>query len=99
MARSGSPTDDDRDGGGSERAGGDARSGDPVTWFAESTIRIVLALVGVVVVLFAVGMATGVDVLGAVTDLLSSSIGRWLVVAVIGLAIVTVALDGFGRGE
>lgn len=100
MARSGTPADDDGDAGGTGEATGNAGSTETADWFAESALRIGLAILGLVLVLFAVGMATGVDVLGALTEFFTSWVGRWLLVAVVGLAIVALALHGFGpRGE
>lgn len=64
-------------------------------WFAESTLRIALAVFGFVLLLFALGQAVGIDLLGMVVDALSTQMGRWLVVAFFALAILVVAVRGF----
>ena len=71
-------------------------AGDTAEWFAASTLRIALAIVGFVVLLFALGQAAGVDLLGMVADALDTTIGRWLVVALFGLLLIALALRGFG---
>lgn len=82
MARTGESTSDDAEGGTAE-------------WFAASTLRIALAIVGFIVLLFALGQAAGVDLLGMVADALDTAIGRWLVVALFGLLLIALALRGF----
>lgn len=67
-------------------------------WFAASTFRVALALLGLVLLLFALGRAVGVDLLGLVVEGLQTQIGRWLAVAVFALAIIAIALRGF-RGR
>lgn len=67
-------------------------------WFAESTLRIALAVFGFVLLLFALGQAVGIDLLGMVVSALSTQMGRWLVVAFFALAILVVAVRGFGPG-
>lgn len=75
----------------------DARDGTGA-WFAETTARTGLALIGLVLLLFALGQAIGVDLLGAVAEALTSQTGRWLVVAFFAvLLIVGAAKWGFGR--
>ncbi len=65
-------------------------------WFAASTLRIALAIIGLVVVLFALGQAVGMNLLGMFADALSTQIGRWLVVAFFGLLLIALAVRGFG---
>lgn len=71
------------------------RSGGLAEWFAESTVRVVLAFFGVVLLLFAVGQMVGFDILGAIADALDTAIGRWLLVGVFGLILIMIALRGF----
>lgn len=59
---------------------------------ASTAAQTVIALVGLVVVLFAVGQAVGVDLLGMVGEALATHTGQWLAVAVIALILVTAAL-------
>lgn len=69
---------------------------DDVAWFAESTLRIVMAVVGLVLVLFALGQAAGVDLLGMLADALATRVGRWLAIAFFGLLLVVIAMRGLG---
>lgn len=93
MSRSGSPTSDD-DGEAGQASG--ATDDDATAWFARSTLRIGLAVVGFVLLLFALGQAVGMDLLGLVADALGTRVGRWLVVALFALVLIVVALRGFG---
>lgn len=63
----------------------------PGDQFARASIRWLLALIGVVVVLFGLGQAVGVSLLGMVADALASQTGRWLVVAFLGLLVILAA--------
>lgn len=90
MSRTGGRANDETaEQGHTERAG---------EWFAESTLRIALAVFGFVLLLFALGQAVGIDLLGMVVSALSTQMGRWLVVAFFALAIIVVAVRGFGPG-
>lgn len=87
MSRTGGRANDDAaEQGRTERAG---------EWFAESTLRIALAVFGFVLLLFALGQAVGIDLLGMVVDALTTRMGRWLVVAFFALAIILIAVRGF----
>ena len=66
-------------------------------WFAESTLRVALAVFGFVLLLFALGQAVGIDLLGMVVDALSTQMGRWLLVAFFALALILIAVRGFGE--
>ena len=67
------------------------------TTFANVAIRAGLAIIGLVVVIFALGQAVGVDLLGLVGEALSSQTGRWLVVAFFGLLIIAAAQRGLAH--
>ncbi len=58
------------------------------SWFAEAALRSGLALVGFVLLLFALGQAVGFDLLGVVADALTSQTGQWLVVALFAVFII-----------
>lgn len=90
----GGATDDDRRDRRRE-TGGQTRQEDPGPGegFARATTRWLLAIVGLFVVLFAVGQAFGVPLLSWVGEALSSQTGQWLVVAFIGLLIVYAAAN------
>lgn len=66
-------------------------------WAAASTFRVGLALIGFVLLLFALGQIAGFDLLGLVVDALSTSTGRWLIVAIVALVLIVIAVRGFGR--
>lgn len=82
-----------------DRGGRSARSDSGpdgiVGWFAESTIRLALAVLGVILLLFAVGQMVGIDILGAIATALDTRIGQWLLVAIFALFLIVVALRGF----
>lgn len=65
------------------------------TWFAASTLRLGLAIVGFIVLVFALGRAAGVDFFGALADALGTEVGRWLAVALFGLLLIVIALYSF----
>lgn len=88
MSRTGGRADEDAvEQGRAENVGG---------WFAESTLRIALGVFGFVLLLFALGQAVGIDLLGMVVDALSTQMGRWLLVACFALALILLAVRGFG---
>jgi hypothetical protein len=66
-------------------------------WFATSALRIGLAMIGLVLLLVALGQIAGVNFLELFADVLASPIGRWLVVAFVALLILSFAVRGFGR--
>lgn len=67
-------------------------------WFANTAVQAGLTIIGVVLLIFAVGQAVGLPLLEFTVDALSSQTGRWLVVAFFALAIIVVAVRGFGPG-
>lgn len=82
--------------------GGDHRlasATDAIDWLALSVVRLGLAVLGVVLVLYAVGMLTGVDALDVAYDALGSEMGRWIAVAVVGVFLLLVAIGGFGSSD
>jgi polyferredoxin len=64
-------------------------------WFASSALRLGLVLIGVVILLFALGQAVGIDFIGMFGDVLATNFGRWLAVAFFALLIIVVAMRGF----
>lgn len=89
---------------GSDRPRDDARGDDPSTdrrtepepnpgtWLVSTTLQTVVAVVGLVVVLFALGRAFGVDLLGTITAALTTQTGQWLAVAIIALLVMSAAM-------
>jgi uncharacterized membrane protein YdbT with pleckstrin-like domain len=59
-------------------------------WFAETTARTAVLLIGVAVLLFALGQAVGAPLLEAVGEFLSG-FGMWLVVAFFALLLIVAA--------
>lgn len=93
------PAENDSYGGGQSRETTDrdaSSTGGTVDWLTVSALRLTLALAGLVLLLYALGRAVGVDLLDAVADALSTQLGRWFVVALVALALIVVALRGFG---
>lgn len=60
-------------------------------WFAETAARTGLALVGLVLLLFALGQAVGLNLLGTFADAITSQTGRWLVVAFFAVLLIIAA--------
>lgn len=78
------------------RDGGRSAGAQSVDWLTVSALRAGLALVGLVLLLFAIGRVVGVNLLDTVIDALSTQVGRWIVVALFALVLIVVALRGFG---
>lgn len=96
MPRSDGPADD--------TVSGDTVDEDPIgsettDWLAASTLRIGLAVLGFIVLLVAIGQVVGFDLLDIVLDALDTSIGRWLIVAFVGLFLIAIALRGFDESR
>lgn len=64
-------------------------------WLASTAVRAVLVIVGVVVLLFALGQLVGLDLLGLTAEALSSEVGRWLLLAAFALLLIALAERGF----
>lgn len=79
-----------------ERGGGtyDGTSESPVAgWLANTTIRWALVIVGTLLLLFALGQAFDTPLLAWTVDAVTSETGRWLVVALVALALIALATD------
>lgn len=63
-------------------------------WLASAAVRFGLTLIGIVVLVFALGQAVGLDLLGLLAEAVTSETGRWLVVAFFALLLVAVAQRG-----
>ncbi|WP_435153431.1 hypothetical protein [Haladaptatus sp. DFWS20] len=63
-------------------------------WLAKTGMMSGLAVVGFVLLLFALGQAVGFDLLGLFAEAVSSQTGRWLVVALFALLLIGVAERG-----
>lgn len=60
-------------------------------WLTETVVRSLVALLGVALLLFALGQLVGVDLLEIVGGFLTSSVGTWLVVAAFALILILAA--------
>lgn len=83
----GSETDGQR----RSREGGDKA----VEAIATSTVRLGLLILGLLLLLYAVGQAVGFDVLALISDALDTQEARWLIVAFFALILITLSLRGF----
>lgn len=63
----------------------------------ETLARTLLGIFGVVLLLFGLGQAFGLDLLGVIGDALASPTARWLTIAFIGVLMIVGALGGFRR--
>ena len=77
------------------QTGDRSASEDTTRWLASGIIRLGLAIVGVVLLLFAAGRIAGIDLLEMVLEVLTSSIGRWILLAFVALVLLAVAVRGF----
>jgi hypothetical protein len=64
------------------------------SWFANTAVRAGLTLIGLVLLLFALGQAVGFPLLQIVTDALTSQTGQWLVVAFFAVLLIGAAQKG-----
>jgi hypothetical protein len=63
----------------------------------ESALRIAVGIVGLVLLLFALGRAFGVDLLGAVGSFFATPTGQWIGVAIVALVLIAFAAGGWHR--
>ncbi len=83
------------DSGRNERQSDRARDEGAVEAIAASTVRLGLLVLGLLLLLYAVGQAVGFDVLAMISEALDTQMARWLIVAFFALILITVALRGF----
>jgi hypothetical protein len=67
-------------------------------WFATTALRGGLTLIGVVLLLFALGQAVGLPLLELVTSALTSQTGQWLVVAFFAILLIGAAQKAVPTG-
>lgn len=60
-------------------------------WFATTAVRVGLTIIGIVLLLFALGQAVGLPLLELVTTALTSQTGQWLVVAFFAVLLIGAA--------
>lgn len=89
--RTTSDTTDDR------RQSGSAAERSAGALLTRTILRIGLAVLGLALLLFALGQAFGVDLLGPAVELLTTGTGRWIGVALLALVLISVATSGWRR--
>lgn len=73
------------------RRSGPALDGQPSKWIASTAVRMGLTIIGVILLVFALGQAFGFPLLELTIDALTSQTGRWLVVAFFALLLIGAA--------
>lgn len=76
----------------------DAAVDNATQWFATTAVRAGLTVIGVVLLLFALGQAVGLPLLEMTTDALTSQTGQWLVVAFFAVLLIGVAQKAVPTG-
>lgn len=72
--------------------------GQPEKWIANTAVRMGLTIIGVILLVFALGQAVGLPLLELTIDALSSRTGRWLTVAFFALLLIGAAQRSFLTG-
>lgn len=62
---------------------------------ATSTLRVLLGIIGLILLLFAVGQLVGIDLLAILSDALDTPEARWTFVAIFALMLLIIAVRGF----
>lgn len=65
-------------------------------WFTETLLRVALAVIGLVLLLVALGQMVGVDTIGLLSDALASEVVQWALVAVFALLLIVAATKRWG---
>lgn len=60
-------------------------------WFTEKFVRVVAVLIGLIMLLFALGQIAGVNLLSTVGDFITSSVGGYVIIAFFALLIIVAA--------
>lgn len=90
------PADDEQRSAEADRQGADVESA--TSWFASTAVRLGLTLIGVVVLLFALGQAVGLPLLELAANAVTSQTGQWLVVAFFAVLLIGAAQRGVSSG-
>ena len=77
---------------------GQSRTDAVSDWFADAAIRAGLMVIGVVLLLFALGQAVGLPLLELASAALTSQTGQWLVVAFFAVLLIGAAQRGVPTG-
>lgn len=84
-------TEQSAEGGGQQ---GEDKRKSTTDWFANTAVRAGLTIIGVILLLFALGQAVGLPLLDLVTDAVTSQTGQWLVVAFFAILLIAAAQKG-----
>lgn len=68
-----------------------AQSAKAVSWFTETFLRAAIAIIGVVLLLVALGQMAGVDTFSIIGSVLGTEIAQWGAVAVFAILLVVAA--------
>jgi len=66
------------------------------TSITRSILRVALAIVGFLLLMFALGHAFGIDLLGMFAEFTQTWTGQWLIIAFVALVLIIIALTGWG---
>lgn len=94
--RNDSPEESTDAGSRSRTNAGGRREGQPATEeitekFTFTFLRLGVAIIGLVLLVFALGEIVGVDMFSVFGNILSSRVGQWLIVAIFGLGLIIAA--------
>ena len=78
-----------------ERRAEKTRREGPAEWVASTALRLGLALVGIVLLVFAIGQILDVPLFDVLDDALSSQVVVWLIVGLFALLLLGLAARGF----
>lgn len=86
---------DDRQESGRDRNRGRDRE-DAMEVVAASTVRVLLGVLGILLLLFAIGQVVGIDAMAMLSDALATPEARWMLVALFAIVMIVLAIRGFG---
>jgi hypothetical protein len=78
-----------------ERRAGKTRREGPAEWVASTALRLGLAILGIALLVFAVGQILDVPLFDVLDDALSSQVVLWIVVGLFALLLLGLAARGF----
>ena len=70
-------------------------AGGAIEGFTRSVLRMGLAIVGFILLIFAIGQAIGYDMLAQMEAFIQTQTGQWLIVAFFALLLIFIALWGW----
>ena len=85
------PREETTGGGRADAEAGRDGTSETTRWFANTAVQAGLTVIGVVLLIFAIGQAVGLPLLDFTVEALSSQTGRWLVVAFFAILLIGAA--------